>query len=32
MMGDNRDNSMDSRFQPMTRREDITGKVVGSLF
>ena len=32
MMGDNRDNSMDSRFQPMTTREDITGKVVGRLF
>lgn len=29
MMGDNRDNSVDSRMQPMTRREDITGKVVG---
>jgi signal peptidase I len=31
MMGDNRDNSMDSRFQPMTRREDITGKVVRAI-
>lgn len=31
LMGDNRDNSMDSRFQPMTRREDITGKVIGPL-
>ncbi|MEL1263880.1 signal peptidase I [Pseudoxanthomonas putridarboris] len=30
MMGDNRDNSMDSRWQPLTRREDITGKVIGS--
>jgi signal peptidase I len=32
IMGDNRDNSMDSRFQPMTKREDITGKVVARLF
>lgn len=32
MMGDNRDNSVDSRMQPMTRREDITGRVVGTLF
>jgi len=32
MMGDNRDNSMDSRLQPMTRRDDITGRVVGPLF
>jgi len=32
MMGDNRDNSMDSRFQPMTRREDLTGRVVARLF
>jgi len=28
MMGDNRDNSLDSRLQPMTRREDLTGKVL----
>lgn len=32
MMGDNRDNSVDSRMQPMTRREDITGGVVGRMF
>ncbi|MBD9479767.1 signal peptidase I [Pseudoxanthomonas sp. PXM02] len=31
MMGDNRDNSLDSRLQSMTRREDITGKVVARL-
>jgi signal peptidase I len=31
MMGDNRDNSVDSRLQPMTRREDLTGKVVARL-
>jgi signal peptidase I len=31
MMGDNRDNSVDSRLQPMTRREDLTGKVVRRL-
>ncbi len=31
MMGDNRDNSMDSRLQAPTRREDITGKLVGRL-
>jgi signal peptidase I len=28
MMGDNRDNSMDSRILDLTRREDVTGKVV----
>lgn len=32
MMGDNWDNSMDSRFQAMTRREDLTGRVVARLF
>jgi len=32
MMGDNRDNSVDSRLQPMTRHEDITGRVVGKMF
>ena len=31
MLGDHRDNSMDSRWQAQTRREDITGKVLRSL-
>jgi len=31
MLGDNRDNSMDSRMQDLTRREDITGKVAATL-
>ncbi|WP_368564541.1 signal peptidase I [Pseudoxanthomonas sp. UTMC 1351] len=31
LMGDHRDNSMDSRMQDLTRREDITGKVVAIL-
>lgn len=29
MMGDNRDNSLDSRWLPLTRREDLVGKVLG---
>lgn len=31
LMGDNRDNSMDSRMLELTRREDITGKVIAVL-
>jgi signal peptidase I len=31
MLGDNRDNSMDSRMQGPTRREDVTGKVIATL-
>lgn len=31
MLGDHRDNSMDSRWQTQTLREDITGKVLRSL-
>ena len=31
MLGDNRDNSMDSRLRGFTPREDITGRVIGSL-
>jgi signal peptidase I len=32
MLGDNRDNSMDSRMQDMTRREDVTGKVIATFY
>jgi signal peptidase I len=32
LMGDHRDNSMDSRMQDLTRREDVTGKVVAILY
>ncbi|WP_454829935.1 signal peptidase I [Pseudoxanthomonas wuyuanensis] len=32
MLGDNRDNSMDSRMLEPARREDITGKVIARLY
>ncbi|RZA27529.1 MAG: signal peptidase I, partial [Proteobacteria bacterium] len=31
LLGDNRDNSVDSRVRGLTPREDLTGKVVGRL-
>jgi signal peptidase I len=31
LLGDNRDNSMDSRMLSLTRREDVTGKVIATL-
>jgi signal peptidase I len=31
LLGDNRDNSMDSRMLSLTRREDVTGKVIATV-